>query len=251
MVLTTEVGWILMIVLFSTFVRSAFGFGDALIAMPLLTLVVGLKTATPVVALIASTISLTILVRHWRDVQVGSAWRLIVSTLIGIPVGLWLLKGAYEETLKLILAGVIIGFSSYQLIKPHILRLRTEKPAYLFGLIAGILGGAYNTNGPAVVIYGSLREWPSESFRATLQGYFFPTGLMITLGHGFAGLWTRTVWSYYLLALPVVLTSIWIGGHVHRKIPKGKFDRIIHILLILIGAFLVFETIRDMALTGS
>ena len=42
-----------------------------------------------------------------------------------------------------------------------------------FGFFAGILGGAYNTNGPPVVIYGSLRKWSPATFRATLQGYFF------------------------------------------------------------------------------
>ncbi len=47
---------LVLVVLFcSTFIRATFGFGDALVAMPLLAMVVGLKTATPLVALVAST----------------------------------------------------------------------------------------------------------------------------------------------------------------------------------------------------
>lgn len=240
----SHVIWVLSIVFFSTFIRSTFGFGDALIAMPLMAMTVGIKTATPLVAMIASTIALTILLRNWRSVQIKSAWRLIVSTLAGIPLGLLLLKGMYDECLKLILAAVIVGFSAYELIKPQILVFKGEKSAYFFGFVAGILGGAYNTNGPLVVIYGSLRRWSPESFRATLQGYFFPTGLLILLGHCSAGLWTHSVLKYYVVALPVVLLSIWIGGRLHRSIPRGKFDRYIHLLLILIGLFLFIRTIN-------
>ena len=49
---------ITVIILFiSTFTRSALGFADALIAMPFLTMVLGLKTAAPLVALVATTSS--------------------------------------------------------------------------------------------------------------------------------------------------------------------------------------------------
>ena len=42
---------ILSILFISTFIRSTLGFGDALLAMPLLTLIIGVQTATPLVAL--------------------------------------------------------------------------------------------------------------------------------------------------------------------------------------------------------
>lgn len=234
---------IVLIIFISTCIRSTFGFGDALVSMPLLAILIGLKTATPLVAMVAITIAFTILVRNWRSVQIKSAWRLIVSTLVGIPLGLILLKGSYEEVMKLILAVVLIGFSCYRLIQPRRWMLRNEKSAFIFGFIAGILGGAYNTNGPAIVVYGSLRKWSPETFRATLQGYFFPTGLLILIGHGSAGLWTNSVLQYYIVSFPLILLAIWIGGRLHRTIPKGRFDYCIYALLILIGLYLFAQTI--------
>ena len=241
----TDTIWILFIVFFSTLVRSTFGFGNALVAMPLLVVIVGLKTATPLVAMVACTIAITILLRNWRHVQIVSAWRLILSTIVGIPLGLLFLKEMYEEWLKLILGIVIIGFSAYYFIKPQIWKLKDDKSAYLFGFIAGVIGGAYNTNGPLIVIYGSLRRWAPLTFRATLQGYFLPTSLLILLGHGTAGLWTRSVLQYFFLSLPVVFLSIWLGGRLHHSIPEGKFDRYVHALLILIGMFLLIQTLSN------
>ena len=83
----------LTILAFSTTIRAVFGFGDALIAMPLLAIVLGLKTATPLVALVSFTIAVVMLFSTWRNLKVGSASRLIISTLVGIPVGILLLKG--------------------------------------------------------------------------------------------------------------------------------------------------------------
>jgi uncharacterized protein len=235
---------VLSIVSFATILRSTFGFADAMFAMPLLAVIIGLKTATPLMAIVAMTISTTILIKNWREVNVKSAWRLFLSSLAGIPLGLWFLKGTHDALMKLILAAVIICFSTYSLIKPSLTAIKSENSAYIFGFFAGVLGGAYNTNGPPVVIYGSLRKWSPMTFRATLQGYFFMAGIFICLGHGFAGLWTHTVLGYYLFSLPLVFLFTFIGGQLNRSIPKGKFDRIIHSLLIVIGLFLLLQTIQ-------
>jgi uncharacterized membrane protein YfcA len=235
---------ILPIIFISTLTRSTFGFGDAVVAMPLLSMAVGLNVASPLVGLMGITSSATILIRHWRHVHFKSIWLLIAPTLIGIPIGVLLLKGVYENIMKLILAGVIIIFSLYKIFKPKLFLLTNDKYAYIFGLFAGILGGAYNTNGPPIVIYGTLRRWEPENFRATLQGYFLPTGSMIALGHCLGGLWTKTVLLNYFISLPIILIAIFAGGKLNCKIPKGKFDNYVYTCLVVLGVVLIIDTIR-------
>ena len=159
---------VLAILFLSTFIRSALGFGDALIAMPLLALVIGIQVATPLVAMGASTIAFTILLKSWRKVEIKAAWRLVIATWIGIPLGIFFLKAAPEILVKSLLGILLMGFGAYNLFVPDLPKLLNEKWALVTGLIAGILGGAYNTNGPPVVIYGMLRRWDPEKFRATL-----------------------------------------------------------------------------------
>jgi len=231
------------IIFVSTFTRSTVGFGDAMIAMPLLAMTVGINVATPLVGLIAVTISITILIKQWRNVHFKSVSMLVISTLLGILIGIMFVKGgAYDSTMKLILAIVIIVFSLYKLLKPKLFALENDRFACIFGLLAGFLGGAYNTNGPPVVIYGSLRRWSPARFRATLQGYFLPTGAMIALGHGIGGLWTKRVFANYLVCLPVVLIAIILGDRVNAKIQKGKFDNVVHVCLIALGITLLINT---------
>jgi uncharacterized membrane protein YfcA len=232
---TSQTLWVIAIILLSTFTRSALGFGDALIAMPLLAMVVGITTATPLVAMAASTIAIMILSRAWRDVNIRAAWRLILSSLVGIPIGLYFLKNAPEAIVKAVLGIVLIGFGLYNLISPKLPHLRNEKLSYLFGFGAGILGGAYNANGPLVVVYSALRRWSPGNFRATLQGYFFPTGFTVLISHGLADLWTPSVLRLYLYALPVILMGVIVGEIVNRRFSVDRFYNIVYIALILMG----------------
>jgi uncharacterized membrane protein YfcA len=233
-----QVALVLGVLFLTTFTRSAFGFGDALLAMPLLTLIIGIQTATPLVALVATTISLAILVESWRSVDLKASWRLVLSSILGIPLGLWLLRAAPESIVKAALGVLLIGFGLYQLIRPRFPALQQQWPAYLFGLVAGVLGGAYNTNGPPVIIYGTLRRWSPERFRATLQSYFFPTGLFILAGHGLGGLWTPSILRLYLYSLPVLLLAVLVGSKVNRIIPGEQFHRAVYAFLIVVGVFL-------------
>ena len=233
---------ILPVVFIAALTRSAFGFGDAMVGMPLLAMAIGLKTATPLVGLMGITASAMILSRHWRDVHIKSVWPLIVYTLVGIPIGILLLKGVYENVMKTVLALVIIIFSLYKLFKPKLFALANDRLACIFGLASGILGGAYNTNGPPVVIYGTLRRWDPEKFRATLQGYFFPTGALIAIGHCIGGLWTKPVLVNYAISLPVILVAIFLGGRINRRIPKARFDNYVYICLVILGVCLLIST---------
>ena len=84
-----------------------------------------------------------------------------------------------------------MGYGAYNLLRPGLPALRSEAWAYPFGFAAGVLGSAYNTGGPPVIIYGTMRRWPPAHFRATLQGFFLFTNIFVLVGHGLAGLWTR------------------------------------------------------------
>ena len=83
-----------VLVLFTAaLVRSTFGFGDALVAMPLLALFMPLETAAPLVALISLLIAGSVLQRDWRHAERPAAAGLVGGALAGIPFGLLMLGG--------------------------------------------------------------------------------------------------------------------------------------------------------------
>lgn len=236
---------VLAVIFLATFIRSAFGFGEALISVPLLALVpVPIDVAVPLAVLLSITVALVVVVQDWHHIHLRSAGRLVLSTLLGIPLGLLLLKAAPEPVVKATLAVVIISFSTYCLFNQHRLELKDDRLAWLFGFGAGILGGAYGMNGPPLVVYGALRRWSPEQFRATLQGYFLPASLVGLLGYWLTDLWVPAVTRYYLLSLLPALAATLLGRAINRRLKGHRFLLCVHVLLIAVGVTLLVQSMR-------
>ncbi|MDQ7817039.1 MAG: sulfite exporter TauE/SafE family protein [Melioribacteraceae bacterium] len=242
MISTTTILLIITIIFIGSFIRSSIGFGEAVIGMPLLALFIDVKSATPLIALTASTLAILLLISSWRKVSLKDAWPFVFSTMLGLPVGLYYLKNTSELLIKIVLGILLILFGLYYLFVKKLPHLKNERLSILFGFFAGILGGAYNTNGPPTVIYGVLRRWSPQHFRATLQGIFFPTGLIITVSHGITGLWSGFVLSSYLFSLPAILIAFYLGNKLHYRINEERFKKIIYTFILIIGIVLIINS---------
>ncbi|HVC19152.1 MAG TPA: sulfite exporter TauE/SafE family protein [Vicinamibacterales bacterium] len=236
---------VVVVLFFATLVRSAFGFGEALVAVPLLALVMPVRVAAPVAVLVSITVAGVVVVQDWRHVHVRSAGWLVLSTLAGVPLGLLLLRTAAEPVIKTALGAVIIAFSTFMLLTRTPRTLKDDRRAWLFGLAAGILGGAYGMNGPPLVVYGSLRRWSPAEFRATLQGYFLPASVLGMAGYWLTGLWTPLVTRYYLHALPLIVLAIVLGRAINRRLSHQRFLLALHAGLIAVGAILLMQALRS------
>jgi len=230
-----EIAYVLLVVGAGAFVRAAVGFGDALLAMPLLALVIGLQLATPLVGVVSLVTTIILLATSWRSVNLAASWRLIAASALGAPVGLWVLVTVEEWVMHVVLGGVLIGYGAYNLLRPGLPPLHNEGWAFPVGFVAGILGSAYNTSGPPVIIYGAMRRWSPDVFRATLQGFFLVNGVMIAAGHAMAGLWTAQVLWLMLLTLPGLMVGMAAGIVVQRRISPAAFSRVVYVLLVVLG----------------
>jgi uncharacterized membrane protein YfcA len=235
---------IVVVVIFcATLIRSALGFGEALIAVPLLAFVLPVKVAAPIAVLVSITVAAVVVAQDWRHVHLRSAVRLVLASLIGIPLGLVLLRSVSEPVVKAALGVLVAGFAVFALRSRGSYELTDDRLAWLFGVSAGVLGGAYGMNGPPLVVYGAMRRWSPEHFRATLQGYFLPASVIGMMGYWAAGLWTPVVDRYYLLSLPTALLAIALGRVINRRVDARRFFVYVHSGLLVSGAGLVVQAI--------
>lgn len=236
MILTVSV---VMILCAGEFVRSSIGFGNALVAMPLLLLVLDWRVATPLFALVTIVNSVMILGTNWHSVRLGDSLRLNLGAIAGIPAGLWLLNNVPQRVGVTVLAVMIISYAAYNLWGPAIPHLTARWPAVLLGAVAGLTNAAFNVAGPPVVVYGTLRRWPPPAFRATLQSFFVPTSVVVVAGHGLSGLWTMEVLRLVVVSLPAVLLTMVAGGWVNRHLPPRDFSRLINGFLLIAGVVML------------
>jgi len=226
-------------------IRSAFGFGEALIAVPLLVLFMPLPVAAPLAVLLSITVAAVVVAQDWKHIHLRSAAGLVLATLFGIPLGLLVLTSAHQQLVKAGLGILIALFAIYSLLARDAFHLKREhRPLLLLsGFLAGILGGAFGMNGPPLVVYGSLRKWSPQQFRATLQAYFLPASALGMIGYWSTGLWTPTVTREFLLSVPVMLPAVFVGRAINHRFSGTAFLKYVYWGLLLIGVILFVEAV--------
>jgi uncharacterized membrane protein YfcA len=226
-------------------IRSAFGFGEALVAVPLLAFRIPLPVAAPLAVLVSITVAGIVVVQDWKKIHLRSASWLVFASLLGIPLGLLLLTNSHQRGVKAALAVIILAFSVYSFIGRAPLELKQDNRGWLMtcGFFAGVLGGAYGMNGPPLVIYGAMRRWSAQHFRATLQGYFLPASIIGMGGYWLAGLWTSTISHYYLLSLPATFLGVYLGRVINHRLQGEAFFKYLYIGLACIGALLLVQAV--------
>jgi uncharacterized protein len=201
--------------------------------------------AAPLAVLVSITVAGIVVVQDWKKIHFHSASWLVFSSLLGIPLGLLLLTNSHQRGVKAVLALIIIAFAVYSLIGRAPLELKQDHRGWLLGcgFFAGILGGAYGMNGPPLVVYGTMRKWSAQHFRATLQGYFLPASVIGMVGYCLAGLWTPTVSRYYLLSLPVTFLGVYLGRVINHRLHGDSFYKYLYAGLAGIGTLLLAQAI--------
>jgi len=227
------------IIFLAIFTQSLSGFGLALVSMPLLVGVIGIQAATPLVALVGITAESLILLYYRESFNIRAVAHVLVAAVVGVPIGLIFLRRVDAEVVTAVLGLILILYSLYALIGFKLPQLSHPVWAYVTGLLGGIIGGAYNTSGPPIIIYGTCRRWPPAEFKSNLQGYFVFISAFTIVGHGLAGNLDTAVWQNFLLTLPGIALGLIAGFSLDKYINPQRFRQLILILLIILGIRLI------------
>lgn len=226
---------VITIVVVATLIQAMIGFGSSLIAMPLLTPILGIQMASPGFALI-TLISAILNAIHWRaQITIREVGALIVSSLLTIPLGVLMVGHVDPHFMSVVLGVVLTVYAGYGLVGRPLPQPRHPAWAYATGLVSGVLAGAFNTGGPPVIAYADASRWPSGRFQANLQTFFAVSGILVVSSHAVAGNYTGTVIRFVLLSLPAMLLARIVGLRIGKRIPQHLFRVIVLVALLLLG----------------
>lgn len=211
------------------------GFGFGLVAMSVLPFFMELTSAVPLIAVYSLTLTLMMGWRHRAGLDRASALPMVVGGVLGIPIGIFFLKSGNPVWVKGTLGTVLMVFALWSLRS----NARVGAPiangwGLPAGFLGGILGGAFNTSGPPVVIYCSLRAWPKQQTVASLQAFFNVAGIAAVTGHSLSGLLTPALLWDNMVSIPALLGGLMIGNHLHDRVDQDAFRR------VLLGAIFLF-----------
>lgn len=235
---------VFLIVWIGALVRTVFGFGEALISMPLLALIsFDLKTSTALIGAVGLLVALPATIREWRHIDFRAVRRLVTGSLIGVPLGIVLVKTVPSILVLRGLGTFLIIYGTYSLwysfsgriSQPH---LSNNGFDYLAGIISGALGSAYNSHGVPVAVYGTLKKWSAKQLRAILQAHFLCVGILVVISHISAGFWSINAIELLVLVIPGLFIVVPFGNWLVRRVDAARAIKIIYGALIIFGVLL-------------
>ncbi len=222
-----------------SFVQGLTGFGIGLVALSFLPYVMAPTTAVVLLTVYAVFFTLAVLIQLRNDVTLRALTYLLIGTVIGTPLGVWVLASAPAS-----LINRLIGF---MLVLVALLEWRGLYPTQLVGrgwplgagVLAGLLGGAVGTPGPPAILYAATQDWSPRTVKANLQAFFFVNQSTILVGYWWSGLLTSEVAGLTLtFAVPAAIGLV-VGVALFGRVNPAVFRRLVFMLIFVSGIALL------------
>jgi uncharacterized membrane protein YfcA len=216
------------------------GFAFALAATALWLHVLDPLRATLLVAACGTLLHIGVIWRIRRTIEPRRISPFIVSGLLGVPIGIYVLTRTDPHAIKIALGAFLIAYGVYALVTPRLPLITAGGRAAdaAVGFVAGILGGIGGYSGVLPTIWTQLRGWPKDVARGVYQPFILVMQIATVLGAGFV---TFDTFALALLgaALPALAAGAWLGWLAFGRLDERAFRQVLAAMIIASGATLV------------
>lgn len=228
-----------IIFLLAGFIQGMTGFGSALVAIPLLSLFLDIKSAVPLCMLNSLVITTFLSLKMRKHLDRNKLIPLCLAAVPGIIIGSTLLKLVSSTVIRISMGILIIVYSLYSLFSTPRPRKLHKAWSYVAGFSSGAIGAAFSAGGPPTIIYTTLNGWSKDEIKATLSGFFLFNSYLTASVHAVSGLTTLEVFSFFLVSAPFVLLGTVLGSICYGRIPHNLYLQLIFTFLVLMGIMMI------------
>ena len=230
------------IILAAGVVKGTTGFGFALVATPLLLLLWEPKTLVPVFIPLSIVADTFIVMQTWRQVEWGKVLPLVVTGVVGVPLGTYVLLVAPSETLRIAVAGIALTVATLVLLGITVPIRRERIASGVTGFLSGLLSTSTTMSGPPVVLLMINQGWNRQTFRACLGMFFFVLQLFAIASLTLAGSLTLQTLAVSAILWPSVIVGSALALLILPRISQRVFMRIAIVLVITTATVVIVET---------
>ncbi len=239
----TDLILIFLIAFLAATISGAAGFGGALLLLPVLTGVVGIKAAVPILTIgqIFGNASRVWFGRHELK------WRPVIFFLItAIPltiIGSYLFADIDSKNIKIGIGGFLIMLVIYRRIKTKKIGLG-EKGMLIGGGLTGFLSGLAGSARPLGAAFFLGLNLTATAYVASEAFTALTMHLTKTIVYNKYTLIGQTEFYYGLFIGIAMILGSWAGKKIIEKLSKDKFIILVEILLLISGLQMIITGLK-------
>ncbi|MQQ09060.1 TSUP family transporter [Epibacterium sp. SM1979] len=206
------------------FLRGVTGFGFALAAVPIYSLIVSPIYAVLMAQILQVAAAPVDLVQNRRHIDRQALGRLVIGSVPGVVIGALIATQLSPDLLRLVIAAlVLLGLFA---LMAKVTLPDGRGPALIAGSCSGLLAGLAAMPGPPAVAYFLGRGADKQVSRASLLIFFAFTA---TVALGFVAATSDVLsWNIGLsaaLSFPAMMAGSWGGTWVFQRLGDGSYRK--------------------------
>ncbi|MBS7811284.1 sulfite exporter TauE/SafE family protein [Roseococcus pinisoli] len=230
--------------LIASFCSGLAGFAFNLVAAAILFHFISPQELAPVIVLGSLVVQSVSLPTVLREVQWRPLLPPIVAGLLGLPLGVLILRVADPRQVGVIVGVLLTGYGGYALARMALrIKPRQLGPNPLVdkvvGFFSGILGGIGGFSGALPAMWSDLQGLSKEITRARIQPFVATMQVFTAASLAFGGFVTKETGWMLLTGLPALLLGTWLGLKAFHVIPAQGFRLVLVGLLFVSGLSLL------------
>ncbi|MEL6894287.1 MAG: sulfite exporter TauE/SafE family protein [Actinomycetota bacterium] len=229
--MTLDLALVVAAVLVGAGTQRITGMGFALMASPLLVLVLGVDDGVGTSQALTLVASVIVLTQLWRSVEWRTAAMLFAASVVGVLPGAWLTRQLRSAVLAILIGVLVIVALTAVLADERARVFRGNIGRASAGFLSGFMNVTAGVGGPPIVLYRLSTDWPHTPYVATVQIYFIGLNTASLAARGRPEL-DSTMWLGVIGALVVGLA---IGDRLAQHVTESQ-ARILIVVVALGGA---------------
>jgi len=253
-----------IIVFFAAILQAATGFGFAIMATPFLLLVFGSRESVQISIILSFVVSLLLMRKIVKDVDIGLLKRLILGSVVGVPLGVLFYKFVSFYILKVTVSIVILlvtfilmvrafktnpkieDSSDKSLVIQHTTAVDSitylKKTQILVGSCAGLLTTSIGMPGIPLILYYNATNTKKEAARSTALAFFLFVFIISMATQMFTVKTNLDIVASSLILIPVAAAGVFVGNILFDKINQITFQRIAYGVLLFTGFYMLIKS---------
>ena len=229
--------------------KGGFGGAVAILAVPLMTLMMSPAQAAAILLPILVVMDLVV-IYSYRGHYDGRALRLLLpGAVVGVVAG-YLLADTMNEDFMRLLVGLVASVFGVQALLgwlSHVGREHNAWGAGFFGALSGFTSFSIHAGGPPITMYLLPKGLPPMVYAGTAGLFFWVVNLLKLPPYYFLGQFSANNLLYSLVLVPFAPLGVLLGKQLVSVSNPRFYYRLIALFLVIVGFKLIWDGISGLA----
>jgi uncharacterized membrane protein YfcA len=220
------------------------GFGSTVITVPILAHFLPVAYLVPLMALLDLVSSLLIGRASREHLDKPELKRLMPFMFVGFAIGVTLLVGLPDRSLRLALGVFAVGVGIHGIVNPTLHRRISPWWSIPAGLVGGAIATIFGAGGPIYATYLGGRMDDKSRMRSTLSTLIAVSAFSRAVVYAIGGLLLHaSILAGGVVLAPFVFIGLWLGNRIHVGLTQAQMRRAVGGVLVLTGGSLLVRAV--------